>query len=382
MRIGLYNVRVGTYATGGTETFIREITTQLAKDHEVFIYTAGENVTPELQSLDATVRTVPFLRGGTRFTNTLTGIAPIHAHEIESLSMYAAARRHGFYDRIDAEVDVLSTHSLLDNALATRQVDVPTVFRVPGIRQGSFRWRQLLSRDRSTVRVANSEATADRLDEWLGAAVDGVVYAGLDLNQFSSDGPSVGQPEEASILYLGRLDDGKGLFDLLAAHARLCEAGPVLLRLVGDGGIEDDLRERAAALGTLDHVEFVGAVPHSRVQEHYRGAQIYCLPSYSEGFPLGNIEAMACGTPVVSTDIAPVREQIEQEETGLLIEPGDVDALESALSRLVSDSDLRETLSRRARQWVQRLSWQQQASVMESFYRKAIERAGQPESSS
>lgn len=372
MRIGLYNTRVGTYATGGTETFLREMACQLAQDHKVVVYTGGSQVVPELQALDVQIRTVPFVKEGKRPTDIVVKTTPFHGHEIESLTMYWNARRRSLFKQMATEVDIVSTHSLLDNALVSGCSPVPVVFRVAGIRNGSTRWRWLLRRDRSTLRLANSEATADRLRRWLDAETDGVVYAGLDLDQFSPDGPQVTRPDAPLLLYLGRLDKGKGLFDLLDAVAGLRDMQDIHLRIVGDGELRDDLERRASSLGIADAVEFVGTIPHSRVQEYYRGADIYCLPSYSEGFPLGNLEAMACKTPVVSTDIAPVREQITHAETGLLVAPGDVSALEAELRRLLKNPSLRDRLADRAYEWVQRLSWKKQASVLSEYYQQAI----------
>lgn len=375
MRIGLYNARVGTYATGGTETFLREMAGQLCRNHEVVIYTGDGEIISELRGLDVRIRTVPFACEGTRVTDFAASVTPLHAHEIESLTMYLHARRKGLFEQMATEVDVISTHSLLDNALVSGYAPVPVVFRVAGIRNGSTRWRWLLRRDHSTLRLANSEATANRLQEWLDADTDGVVYAGLDLDQFSPDGSTVARPETSLILYLGRLDEGKGLFDLLNAVAGLRDTREVQLRVVGDGELRDDLERRAESLGIADAVEFVGTIPHSQVQEYYRGADVYCLPSYSEGFPLGNIEAMACKTPVVSTDIEPVREQITHGETGLLVNPGDVSALGTELGRLLDDPSLRTQLAERAYEWVQRLSWEKQASVLGEYYRQAIDTA-------
>ena len=372
MRIGLYNPRVGTYATGGTETFLREMARQLSRDHTVVVYTGGGEIVPELHELEVQTRAIPFTSEGTRVSDVTTGLTPLHSHEVESLTMYWNARRQGLYKRMASEVDVISTHSLLDNALISGRVPVPVVFRVAGIRNGSIRWRWLLRWDRSTLRLANSEATADRLLRWLDTDTDGTVYAGLDLNQFSPDGSEVARPDAPLVLYLGRLDEGKGLFDLLDAVANLRDKIDLRLRVVGDGDLRADLETRASSLGIADAVEFIGTVPHSKVQEYYRAADVYCLPSYSEGFPLGNIEAMACKTPVVSTDIAAVREQITNSETGLLVEPGDVAALEKELERLLADSDLRSELAERAYEWVQHLSWSQQASELCEYYQEAI----------
>jgi glycosyltransferase involved in cell wall biosynthesis len=217
--------------------------------------------------------------------------------------------------------------------------------------------------------------------QWLDADTDGTVYAGLDLSQFSPDGPEAARPDAPLALYLGRLDEGKGLFDLLDAVANLRDRLDLHLWVVGDGELRADLETRAKSLGIAEAVEFVGTVPHSQVQEYYRAADVYCLPSYSEGFPLGNIEAMACKTPVVSTDIAPVREQITNGETGLIVEPGDVAALETELERLLVNPELRSKLTDRAYEWVQRLSWSQQASELCKYYQEAINKNTEAKSS-
>lgn len=372
MRIGMYNARVGTFETGGTETFIREMARQMSDDHNVILYTGSGDIVSPVSDLNVTIKEIPFLSEDNWYTHLFSKYTPIHTHEIEALSMYVSARKKSVYRQMAEEVDVVSTHSLLENALVSRIAPVPVVFRVPGIRRGSPRWRFLLRYDDSTLRLSNSEATSTRLQERVGVGTDGVVYAGLDLDQFSPKGPAVDRPEDPLLLYLGRVDEGKGLFDLLNAHKRLHKTHPTVLRIVGDGELTDTLRDRVNELGTADHVEFVGSVPHSEVQRHYRAADVYCLPSYSEGFPLGNIEAMACGLPVVSTDIAPVREQISNEDNGLLFPPGDVAALTDRLKRLFTSPDERVRIAEAGREWVQRLSWERQAELLESYYQQAI----------
>ncbi|MFB6197819.1 MAG: hypothetical protein ABEI52_06050, partial [Halobacteriaceae archaeon] len=154
MKIGIYNARVGTFETGGTETFIREMARQLSDDHNVILYTGSGDIVSPVSDLNVTVKEIPFLREDDRSTHFFSEYTPIHTHEIEALSMYVSARRKGVYRHMAEEVDVVSTHSLLENALVSRTAPVPVVFRVPGIRRGSLRWRLMLRYDDSTLRLS------------------------------------------------------------------------------------------------------------------------------------------------------------------------------------------------------------------------------------
>ncbi len=89
-------------------------------------------------------------------------------------------------------------------------------------------------------------------------------------------------------------------------------------------------------------MRFAGAVGHDEILPMLRAADIFCLPSFSEGVPVVLMEAMAHSVPVVTTQIMGIPELVENERTGLLVAPGRVDVLVDALARLVADPELRE----------------------------------------
>lgn len=152
------------------------------------------------------------------------------------------------------------------------------------------------------------------------------------------------------VLTVGRLASVKGQPVLLSAIAALVAAGhDVQLDIVGEGPLRRDLERLADELGIAERVRWHGALGHDAVAERYRQADVFCLPSFAEGLPVVVLEAMAAGVPVVATAITGVPEAIEHERHGLLVRPGRVDELVTALSRLADEPALRSALGLAAR---------------------------------
>jgi glycosyltransferase involved in cell wall biosynthesis len=147
-----------------------------------------------------------------------------------------------------------------------------------------------------------------------------------------------------TILFLGRLGRGKGTFDLINAFSRIAgEFTDVRLLLGGDGEL-DNATALAAELGLQQRVECVGWVTGNRKNEMLRKATVYALPSYNEGLPISVLEAMAFGLPIVTTPVGGIPDAIVDGVTGLLVPPGDVDALANALRLLLRDPAMRAIL--------------------------------------
>lgn len=154
------------------------------------------------------------------------------------------------------------------------------------------------------------------------------------------------------VVYVGRLEPEKNLGALLAAAATLAGRMPLRVTFVGDGSLAFGLRAQAEALGV--RAEFAGVVDHHRLPEHLRGADVFVLPSFTEGHPKALIEAMAAGLPCVTSDCAGNRSLIADGQTGLLFDPASPEALAIALERVLSDEELAACLGRQARALVVR----------------------------
>jgi glycosyltransferase involved in cell wall biosynthesis len=180
-----------------------------------------------------------------------------------------------------------------------------------------------------------------------------IIHCGVDLSTlpFRRDGRL-----EGDILSVGRLDPIKGFEVLVDALAVVSRRGRrVRCRIVGCGPQEGALKRRIARHGLSDVLHLTGALPQEEVGKALYGASIFVLPSVvtasgdRDGIPVSLMEAMAAGTPCVSTRVSGIPELIEHEREGLLAKAGDAAALASAIERLLDDAALRDRLAHAAR---------------------------------
>jgi glycogen synthase len=175
------------------------------------------------------------------------------------------------------------------------------------------------------------------------------------------------------VLFVGRISEQKGLFPLLAA----VDALPADVQLVLCAASPDtpELGQRlAAGVAGRPRVRWINAMlPREDVVQLYSHASVFVCPSIYEPFGLINLEAMACGTAVVATAVGGIPEVVVDGETGLLVAPGDSDALAQAIRRLLDDRALASALGRAGRRRVEALfSWDRIAERTLGVYADAI----------
>ncbi|MBS0644286.1 MAG: glycosyltransferase family 4 protein [Proteobacteria bacterium] len=172
------------------------------------------------------------------------------------------------------------------------------------------------------------------------------------------------------LLFLGNLQERKGVADLLAALATpQLRSRPVQVTLAG-GGAVDQYRQLATELGVLDKVRFTGWVGQDEARGLITQADALILPSYDEGLPLVILEALSCGTPVICTPVGSIPEVMAHETTAWFVMPGDVTAIAEAVVRLADDPALRQHLAQEGRGLYRRLfTMDTFAREIERFYR-------------
>jgi polysaccharide biosynthesis protein VpsI len=167
-------------------------------------------------------------------------------------------------------------------------------------------------------------------------------------------GPSITLPRQPSntptLLFLGRLGERKGVHDLIEALPAVIKQVPDLKIILGGDGDLERFRLQAESAGILSHVEFAGWIGSERKFQLLASSTAFVLPSYNEGFPVGIIEAMACGIPIVATTVGGIPDAITDELEGLLVEAGDIEALSKALIKILTDETLAQQLSAQAKQ--------------------------------
>jgi glycosyltransferase involved in cell wall biosynthesis len=172
---------------------------------------------------------------------------------------------------------------------------------------------------------------------------------GVDPERFQPARTRLPDRVERVVLYVGRLSPEKNLLRLVEAVGRLVTPG-VRLVLVGDGPDAAAVRERAATLGV--RVELTGVVPNGRMPARFADADCFVLPSLTEGHPKALLEAMSAAVPCVVSDRGGNRLLVDHGESGLRIDPEDVDALAAAIDRVLADGALAARLGKAARERV------------------------------
>ncbi|HEY9644927.1 MAG TPA: glycosyltransferase [Chroococcidiopsis sp.] len=242
-------------------------------------------------------------------------------------------------------------------------------------------------------------ATSPQEDGMLRSLVSGdgyveVVPCGADIDTFHSIPKAEARaklgfsPEQQIILYVGRFDPRKGLDTLMQAFAALKQgehgaiANPANLRLVIVGGNNPDpiegrdrlrIRNLVRDLGIADQTSFAGVIGHDLLPLYYTAADLCVIPSHYEPFGLVAIEAMACGTPVVASDVGGLRFTVIPEETGLLVPPQEVEAFVNAIARILSDEIWARKLRRQASSRVQQnFSWNSVGVKLSDLYRRLL----------
>lgn len=229
--------------------------------------------------------------------------------------------------------------------------------------------------------VTVSEFNKAHLRREFGRDADRVVrlYNSVDLEAFpfGTKGAATGP---ARIAAVGRLVEKKGFGDLLTALASLVGEGrDVHLDLVGTGPLEPTLVEQVRELGLTEHVTMHGALPQSRVREIVAEAAVFAAPCVigadgnRDGLPTVLLEALALGTPSVSTPVTGIPEIVRHEETGLLVPEADPGALAAAVARTLDEPEASAERSRAARALLEAdFDFRDHAVTLQSIFREAI----------
>jgi glycosyltransferase involved in cell wall biosynthesis len=227
------------------------------------------------------------------------------------------------------------------------------------------------------------------------------IYNGVDTNLFK---PQVkagnnGKRNGHRILFVGRVSPEKGVHDLIQAFLQVLNTYPdAKLDIVGPIGAmpkeflvgvsEDSDVARLSDLYQADYystltglipaefahsIQFHGGVPQAELVSFYNAADVIVNPSYSESFGMSLIEAMACEKPVVATRVGGMVEILQDQEVGILVERGDIQALAESMVELLAAQEYRERLGKKGRRRVMEFfSWPQVASQVVRYYKNLL----------
>ncbi len=226
--------------------------------------------------------------------------------------------------------------------------------------------------------IAVSESTKRDLVETYGispAKID-VVHNGVDgsfqplpSDQVAAFRRQKGLPDRF-VLFVGTLEPRKNIVGLLDAYAKLPEGRPPLVLVGGKGWFYDEIFCRVEALGLNNEVRFAGFVPTEELPLWFNAADLFVYPSMYEGFGLPPLEAMACGTAVITSTTSSLPEVVGQ--AGQLVDPTDSDALAAAMSKVLGDRDLRREMEAAGLEQAAGFSWGEAARKTVDSYKRAL----------
>jgi len=202
-----------------------------------------------------------------------------------------------------------------------------------------------------------------------------VIPFGVDTDVFcppANHHPGADRPPTVGIVKT--LRPRYGIRELILAFHQIAGRFPAArLVIVGGGEQYTTLQALIVNLGMEKCITLAGQASHEQIPHYLQSFDLFVVPSFSEAFGVAAVEAAACGLPVIASRVGGLPEVVLDGQTGLLVPPGDVDALAAAMSRLLSDPGLRVRMGQAGRQFVlEHYRWADNARLMEQLYTEVL----------
>ncbi len=363
---------LGARDTGGMSVYIREIARVLGEQgHYVDVYTrAHDPADSQIVELGQLARLI-HLKAGQEET--------IHKLAVYSYLPEFNCNLENFRRKNDLHYDIIFSHYWLSGwagKYLQQWWQVPHVVMFHTL--GAVKNAVGIGEDASELRIVTEKEAVDLCQRVIVATAQekeqlvqrygarpykiGIVPCGVNMDLFQpvdrkAARRDLGLDDEKIILFVGRIDPLKGTDRLIRAVTHLNEHES--LRLIIIGGDEyskkelDNLKKLTVELGIAERVTFQGMVKQERLAHFYSAADVCVVPSYYESFGLVALESLACGTPVVATDVGDMKNIIVPGETGYVVEDNTprklADGIDSILKRLPRDMNsslaIRESIS-------------------------------------
>jgi D-inositol-3-phosphate glycosyltransferase len=381
--------KLGTKDTGGMSVYIREIACELGKQgHSVDVYTRVHNPQDhQIYELSRNARLV-HLRAG-------------EDEEIHKLAVYShlpafVNNLESFRKRNNVRYDLIFSHywlSALAGMYLQQRWRVPhiTMFHTLGAVKNAIRERirPALGEEEPELRIeternlaqnchriiASTDKEKRALIRHYGASSQkiSVMPCGVNLEHFKIIGKArakhqLGFDNDKIILFVGRIDPLKGIDNLIKVLPYLRHIPKLKLIIIGGGEHSqreiEQLQKLARNLEVQNSVDFLGLIKHEQLPYFYNAADACVVPSYYESFGLVTLESLACGTPVVATDVGNHKNLIRQGETGYVIENNVPCHLADKIALLLSRPDTDTRSAQLIRATVSEFSWSKIAEAI------------------
>ena len=337
---------------GGAELHLQEIFSRIvARGHRVDLLCSGWANVPARATLDG----IDVYRVGTR-----------HTYPFLAKRFYSRELAHNDYDVVIEDLNKVPLYSPLWDTrklvALVHHLFGGTVFREASPPLAAAVWlseQPLGMLYRKVPFQAVSQSTADDLvRRGIPRNSIRVIYNGVDSQRLTPDASE--RADKPVFVYLGRLKKYKRVDTVIRAFASL-NLDESTLEIAGTGDYRAQLEGLAQSLHLGDRVKFLGFVAEAQKVHLLRRAWASVLASPKEGWGISNLEAAACGTPVIAANSPGIRESVIDGETGFLVPPDDPEAMAASMRGLVQSSDLVSVLGAAARRFAEKFTWERSA---------------------
>ena len=168
------------------------------------------------------------------------------------------------------------------------------------------------------------------------------------------------------VMTVARLEKVKGIEFLIRA------VKDFQLLIIGDGSERKNLENLVKKLNLKERVNFLGEIPNEKIPEYLAAADCFVLPSLKEGFGIAILEAQAAGVPVIATRVGGILDLVEDQKTGILVEPGNAEAITQAILKIRSSPDFARSLVQNAKMNLNAYHWQNIALKVFQIYEDCL----------
>jgi D-inositol-3-phosphate glycosyltransferase len=393
---------LGGKSTGGMNVYVRELSRELGRrGFDVDVYTRCEStVHPQIMPLGPNARVIHICAGPQEHQdkNQVHGYLPEFTANLLDFALSEGV-----------QYDLIHSHYWLSGWVA---LELQKAWRVPMIQMfhtlGEMKNRvarvdeqpehgQRIWTEREIMRAADRIIAATELDQEHMVTLYGadpakmrIVPCGVDLTKFHPHEKGRARteigldPDVKTVLFVGRMEPLKGIDDLLQAIAHIIHDHDMpcnRLSLILIGGSAEDSPDAISSemaklirmrdeLGLHEMATFIGAQGQDVLPFYYSAADVVVMPSHYESFGLVALEAMACGTPVVASDVGGLSYTVEDGVTGFLVPQRNPKELADRICDILNDEPFRDQLGRQALAVAQRYSWQHVADQIVNVYRE------------
>jgi D-inositol-3-phosphate glycosyltransferase len=384
---------LGTRDTGGMSVYIRELARELGKNgHTIDIYTrVHDPADPRMEDLAEGVRLIHLKAG--------------REAKIQKMDVYFSLPEftfnlERFWKENNLKYDIVFSHywmsALVSNYLwETHHIPYITMYHTLGVVKnaigiGESEPELRIVSERETVQdcqriIVATEQEKEDLIRYYDAAPEkvGVVPCGVNMELFkpldkANARQKLGLTDEKILLFVGRIDPLKGIDKLIRTIPMLKNQGSIKLVVVG--GDENSraelegLKKLATDLNIMDSVDFRGLIKQEQLPYFYSAADVCVVPSYYESFGLVPLESMACGTPVIATDVGDLKHIIKPGETGCIVADNSPETLAEGIASILlkPSPDIESKLAIRAS--VSRWAWSNIAERVAAEMQTALDK--------